>query len=588
MRIIDRITVAAALFMTVVTGAHAQTAGGGDAHGSHAAGACGYQWVNDGHDAEGLVNTARLNPALYRTMLQRVKEGNSRIDLVRVSGDYTFFVRQRSAPYNFSEVPATLRYSGKLARIWVDDLDNSRITNSTINTLAIRLDSITAAASRNPQKGILENDIEVFGETPKQFETEGKTDFLITDIKDSLVGAFVAGYFNPYDQTSNPGSNQLNLLYIDSREGLNSGMNAVSNTLAHEFQHLIHYNTNPSSDRLFNEGCSEAASIICGYADRRMGEFFANTNINLFRWTFDDGAKILADYSRAMTLMYYLFEQFGETYLTAFNSTRTDGILRIRDAMVASGRGDDWRAVLRNWSVANYLQRDFGDTRYIYQKNASLANRKPATTARYDTTLTSANGNVTLEPYASAYIDYANPKGSPYGLKATFTSTGNVGVMAILYRRNIANVDSCVGVAQLTIGEEAFLGEFGAYSKVTFVLVNTEEAAFTSRIDWSISQATLGVDGYRSTRSGLSLSSISPNPARGLAAILFTIPVSGRVTLDLHDQRGVLVRRIVDGVRYESGEQSLRLDVSDLPGGYYFLRLMNGEAIVNRSFVVAR
>lgn len=586
MRLIDRIATILVLLMTATVVMYGQAAEP-DIDTEHGAGVCGFQLMNDGHDAEGVAATAKVNPALYQKMLHRAKYGSRDIDEVRLQGDYVFFVRQRSAPYNFYEVPATLRYDGKLARIWVDDLDNSRVTASTINTLAIRLDSITSSISRDPNKGILQNDIEVFGATPKTFEQEGKTDFLITDIKDSLVGAFVAGYFNPYDQTSNPGSNQLNLLYIDSKEGLASGMNAVSNTLAHEFQHLIHFNTNPSSDRLFNEGCSEAASIICGYPDRRMGEFFANTNIDLFRWTFDDGAKILADYSRAMTLVYYLFEQFGESYLTTFNSTRTDGILRIRDAMANSGRGDDWRAVLRNWSVANYLQRGYSDARYIYQKNDNLANRKPAVVIRYDTNLATASNSVTLAPYAQAYVDYGNPKAGQYGLRATFNSTGNAGVMAILYRRNAANNgDSCVGVIDIPLRQQVFLGEFGAYSKVTFALVNTEESSFTTTVDWTVAGATLGVDEDRSTRGGLSLASIAPNPVANMANVEFTIPSPGPATIDLFDIQGRLVRRLVDGIQYEPGRHSLRLDVNGIPDGSYFLRLMQGGSIVNRTVMV--
>jgi len=587
MTITDRIAAAVLLMVSTTVGVNAQVdhADMSAADGSHRA--CGLQWIDDGHNEEAVANTARMNPEVYRKMMERVKEGSSRIGLVGLSGDYSFFVRQRNPPYNFESIEATLRYTGRRARIWVDDRDNARIPESTITQIAIRLDSITSSKSRDPNKGILQNDIEVFGDTPKAFEQDGKTEFLITDIKDSLVGAFVAGYFNPYDQTSNPGSNQLNMLYIDSREGLAQGLNSVSSTLAHEFQHLIHYGTNPSSDRLFNEGCSEAASIVCGYPDRAMGEYLVAPNVNLFRWTFDDGAKILADYSRAMTLMFYIYEQFGESYLTTFTSTRTDGILRIRDAMVASGRGDDWRSLIRNWAVANSLQRGYSDPRYIYQpKNDALANRKPATAARYDTTLTTANGSITLEPYAASYIEYSNPRTAQYGVRATFTSPGNVGLMAILYRRNSANVDSCVGVTELALGQEAFLGQSGAYSKVTFVLINLEQDPFTSGVDWTISQSTLGVDEVAPSRGALTLTSISPNPATRMATVAFETARAGQTSLSVYDLQGSLVRNVVDDQHLGAGQHSVILPVDGLPSGYYLLRLVQEGTVVNRAMVV--
>ncbi len=564
---------------------HDYSADGGNLHPTLSGGICGYQWAQDGKEELALANTQRINPALYRQMVQRAKEGSERVSTLSTGDEYNFFVRLRLAPYTYESITATLVYDGIKARIWVDNLDLALISQAKINLLARGLDSVTPAASRNPSQGILENDLEVFGETPKVFELSGKTDFFLTDIKDGLQGgAFVAGYFNPYDQTNGAGSNQLNLLYIDSHEGINSGITNVLGTLAHEFQHLIHNNTYRESDIVYNEGCSEVASILNGYFDRSPGDYFNNTNVSLFRWSQGDpGPLLLADYSRAMIFLYYLRDQYGDPFLTVFNSTQVKGIDRLRDAMLGSGNGGGWQGTLRGFAIANYLTaKDTAGLPREYRYGKYLSTVRPKPIEKYSDNSFPTSGSIQLDVNANAYLEYTNPG----GMKATFSSSGDIQVVALLYKGTSPVLSDW---QLLPLGEQYSFVASAPYSKIVFVLVNAKEAPNSSGVSWTFEKVTLGVDDATAGASaGLAFNEVSPNPvtASGPVTIGFTTPGSGAVTMDLYNTNGEQVRRLLDGARYDSGAHALTVELNALPAGVYLVRLAQGEKITTRSIVV--
>ena len=417
-RIVNRILLPAVCIIASVAGAAAQTT---DRSGDNRGGpVCGTALFGRIDENEALANTARRNPELYARMLDRAKHRPERVAKLSSVDDYPFFVLNRTT-HDYYTVSGRLVYDGPMVKIWVDTTDLKRVKQATITTLANALEKSTPASSRNPDQGILKNDIDVFGETPKTYEIDNQTWFLMTDIKDSLTGGFVGGYFSPWDQTQNAGSNQINMLYIDSHEGIGNqsanALNGLLSTMAHEFQHLIHFNANPQSEVFFNEGCSETASILNGYRDRTNEGFLATTNTPLMRWSYNDnvGRDILNDYARAMTFIYYCAEHYGEDFIHAFTATRSTGMHRIDDALSATGKGTTWQEVLKGFAVANYVGKSFGDPHYSYAKpiaaNANLGPTVPPPATRY-TDVASASGSVGLQPYGSAYILFDKPGGA--------------------------------------------------------------------------------------------------------------------------------------------------------------------------------
>ena len=72
-----------------------------------------------------------------------------------------------------------------------------------------------------------------------------------------------------------------------------------------------------------------------------------------------------------------------------------------------------------------------------------------------------------------------------------------------------------------------------------------------------------------------------PNPFNPRTEILFTLPAAGMTTVDIHDARGRLVRRLVGNQGLEAGENSTFWDGLDddgraLPTGLYLARVRSG------------
>ncbi|MDB5032764.1 MAG: repeat protein [Chlorobi bacterium] len=572
-RFLYRFVAFTAFFAVLGTVVHAQTQISDDRDNTDGvAGTCGMMRFSEIDPRQALAATARNNPDLYRNMMARARSGNDRSV---ASGQTMVFYTLNRSTNQFDAVTATLVYDGHLARIWVDQVDSSRVKPATVAALAKGLDSATGSKSRNPAKGIIDNDIEVYGETPKDYEVDGKTDFLLTDIKDGMSGGgYIAGYFSPYDQGSESGSNERNILYIDSHEGLQGGVSSLLATIAHEFQHLIHYGRNPYSEVMFNEGCSEVATVLCGYTSRSNSNYLSNTNVSFLYWNYDNGTKLLADYERALTFMYYMKEQYGEPFLNSFVGTESNGFTRINDALKAIGKSPDWQGTLKSFSVANYVLKDFSDSRYVYVNRLSNTIAKAATT--YDTAFASS-GSVSVQPYASSYIQYKNPG----GLKVRFKSSGTYGINAILYKGSIA-----VDVRELKNNTDYSFSEKGLFDRIVFAVVNLGNNA--QSITWTAEHIALGVDDAVSQASGVAVTSIAPTPTSGHASVAFESTGSAPVTLQLFNTNGELVRNLIDAERYESGTHQIGVETGGLSNGVYVVRLVQGDRTASRVMVVVR
>lgn len=559
----------------------AASAHGEDVHASGRHGICGTFLMNNGRENLALANTAARNPELYRRIVGSSKRQGPRMASVAASDFINAFLIRNDVTNQFDEIQAKLVFNGRRARIWVDVRDSSFVKAATIATLAKGLDSTTSSTSRNPAKGIIDNDEEVFGAPPPNrfdSETPNVEDFLLTDIPNSISGGDILGFFSPLDQTDNPGSNKMNILYIDTRPGLgNQGKTAldgVLSTLAHEYQHLIHYNLNKESEIFFNEGCSELASTLCGYFDRQNTGFLTNTNVPLLRWVHDDP---LDDYERALTYMRYMFEQLGEPFVTQLVKTQDEEMVRVGAALATVGhRAEEWQDLLKGFGVANYLMRNFSDPRYIYQRGLSNS------TARVHNSYPNqvpATGSLQVEQYGTFYNLYSFT--TPAGIKVKFDGGRPFAVMVVLFRGGQA-----VEVQELTPGTEYTLGEAVGYSKIVFAVVNLDYSAQTIR--WTASQVTSGVDAAEDAAGALSLADPAPNPTRGDAAITYRVPRTAPVTVSLFDEVGRRVRNIESTAPVEPGVHTMMLGTDGLPAGAYIIRVAQADRSVYRTLIVAR
>jgi len=327
-------------------------------------GICGFPLMNDSLAEAGWKNTLTRYPGIAEAVaLWRLRKGE---EALRVGSQELFWTYnfERS---NFDTVRAELIASGFSSHIWValSELSNGRIRVADAGAILQLLDQKSPPSSRDSTKGILSLVRQFFGNPPNvnaQFVKgggDGRTHFLIYDIKDGAKpgGVYVKGYFHRVDvdptSTSTLYSNRRDLLYIDSYPGImgfdgrRDIMNSVD-VLAHEFQHLVHWNYDPSEIKFFNEGLSEYAQVISGYGLRNPSGYYKNTNVALLDWNDN-----ISDYERAGLWTYYLSIQFGDQFIRALTQHPKSGIEGFDAAAVQSGLSQRFHRVVENFFIAN-------------------------------------------------------------------------------------------------------------------------------------------------------------------------------------------------------------------------------------------
>ena len=561
---------------------------------------CGSQWAAN-YDYDAAVEQTRINnPAQYERMVSRAAAREKGERWVRTqSGAFVFSITDRADPTKgFKDVEATLRYHGDSILIFVDNRDTGQIKQSTIEALAEGLTKKVKAGAntRNPNKGIIYNDIDIFGNPPVNRKYDDYiASFLLTDIEEPPGlggGGIIEGYFSPYDQTDRLGSNATNILYIDSHESLifrnqsASAIESVIGTMAHEFQHLINYNRYPSGGGdagthwIYNEGLSEVASLRNGYSSRNAKDFLKEPNrFAFFSYPSGNADTVLRGYDRAMLWVHYLSERFGDDFLYRLAGATGQGLEPARGALAPTG-STDIESVFGAFWVANYIQNDTrfqGDPKYAYRLN--LSSLKAGTANR--SIPKSATQDVQLKGYGAFLPNFAGVgllEDDPNAMKIEFHDGSRP---YAVYGLKVT--DNSITVDELELNTEY---SYDRFKSMVFVIVNL--AGDGNNISWTINGFLTGVEDYASNAGQLGFTSIVPNPVRGEARFSFNTAVSGDISLSLYDVRGQMVRDL-EQTHYEPGTHSRVIDVSNLPAGVYTARLQDKTGALSvRQFVVVK
>jgi hypothetical protein len=225
----------------------------------------------------------------------------------------------------------------------------------------------------------------------------------------------VGGLFadaDEYPQAVSPTSNEREMVYLGSDPG-SRGYNAL---VAHELQHLVHWNADHTEEVWVNEGLSELATEIVGGGTGHTGAALANPDTQLNAWEPLSGNST-PHYGMSHLFFRYLLDRFGGWENAAqLLKEPADGVAGI-DAYLAPF-GTTFQDVFADWVIANYLD-DSDGCRYSQpdmKTNASL-----------DLTLDDdEDGEGDVHQYAADYIEVELSRGD-----AVFSFDGAEAVSAI-------------------------------------------------------------------------------------------------------------------------------------------------------------
>ncbi|MGD8848344.1 MAG: hypothetical protein PVF18_01385, partial [Anaerolineales bacterium] len=188
------------------------------------------------------------------------------------------------------------------------------------------------------------------------------------------LGSATAGYFSPSDELSplaHEYSNAHEMFYL-SADVVDLGEQYAYSVLAHEFQHMIHWNLDRNEQSWINEGFSELSAHLSGYDVGGWDYAYAdNPDIALTEWPTNGGTH----YGQAFLYVTYFLDRFGSEATQAVAAHIDNGLdsidTTLRDLGILdpiSGEQVSADDVHKDWIIAMYLQDpEVGDGRYAYR-----------------------------------------------------------------------------------------------------------------------------------------------------------------------------------------------------------------------------
>lgn len=200
------------------------------------------------------------------------------------------------------------------------------------------------------------------------------------------LGGNVAGAFSASDEYPPEAREFSNAheMFVISADLVNLNGGFIYGTMAHEFQHMIHWHQDRNEETWLSEGFSTLAQLVNGY---KIGgsDFIFSGNPDLQLNTWPNGNDTIPYYGASYLFAAYFLDRFGQETikdLIALPENGLEGVDRILEQVAATDpetgspvRADD---VFGDWVVANYMNdpkvEDGRYAYYTYQQAPKLGN----------------------------------------------------------------------------------------------------------------------------------------------------------------------------------------------------------------------
>ena len=259
-------------------------------------------------------------------------------------GDKRKFWVSNSDTQEHTQITAELKYVTEVVAVWVQD--GVRMNQNDLEASAIRFTEKTYPTNR-----------EFFG---SEWNPGVDNDPRLHILHARGLGENVAGYYSSADEYSkqvNEYSNQREMFYISADSG-NSEPNSpyYDGTLAHEFQHMIHWANDRNETSWVNEGMSELASYLNGFDVGGHDLSYAQRpDTQLTTWGDPSEESNSEHYGASYLFMAYFLDRFGEDLTKAVVASDKNGVAGFNAALEQAGRSERFDDIFADWVVANYL-----------------------------------------------------------------------------------------------------------------------------------------------------------------------------------------------------------------------------------------
>ncbi|MEL7645429.1 MAG: hypothetical protein AAGU04_04060 [Anaerolineaceae bacterium] len=303
----------------------------------------------------------------------------------------TFWVSNTDTNENF-QVEAVLRFRGDNIYFWIEDGVDYR--ESDLIRLAETFDQEIIPTNR-----------EFFG---MEWNPGVDNDPRFYVLYAGGLGSSIAGYFSSADEVhpeAHPYSNAHEMFLMNS-DTVGLWEDYVYGTMAHEFQHMIHWYQDRNEETWVNEGFSMLAEHVNEFdAGGFDYDYLLNPDLQLTDWGGDTGENG-PHYGASYLFMTYFLDHFGENATKALVAHEENGLVSLEAVMrelnlinPSTGRVYSADEVFMDWAAANYLLDPYLENgRYDYRSYSPSR-------ARASRTFSACPGSVLTEVFQYG-VDY--------------------------------------------------------------------------------------------------------------------------------------------------------------------------------------
>lgn len=190
------------------------------------------------------------------------------------------------------------------------------------------------------------------------------------------IGDRTAGYFSSSDSYHPLAQEYSNGhdMFVFNADNSPLSQDYTYSTLAHEFQHMIHWFRDKNETSWVNEGFSEVATLLNGYDPGRFDRLYlSNPDRQLNDWP-NDQTQTTPHYGSSFLFMTYFLERMGDAATQALVSHPGNGLKGI-DAVLDEQEAVDPLTglpigaddLVLDWAITNFLlDEDVDDGRFTY------------------------------------------------------------------------------------------------------------------------------------------------------------------------------------------------------------------------------
>ncbi len=222
------------------------------------------------------------------------------------------------------------------------------------------------------------------------------------------LGQGIAAYYSSPDEFShlvNRYSNEKEMFYVAAVAGQTPANTSFDDgVLAHEFQHMIHWNQDPQEDAWVNEGMSDLAMHLNGFNVGGSDMAYSQEpDTQLTTWTDpNDGNGNQNHYGASYLFMDYFLGRFGEQLTKDVVASKKQGVAGFNDALANAGRPERFDDVFADWLAANDLNLPNAQPKGQFGY-ADITPEPPAVLETY--TRFPASGKAEVSQYGADYIE---------------------------------------------------------------------------------------------------------------------------------------------------------------------------------------